>query len=201
MVQNNVCMCVSARRICAMEYFCLMKRAFKAMWTHACKTCTNINTNTQRHTHTHRTFEPTQWKQPCVLRRWSVAQDLDLPHCQLALAWTWLNALRRQAKWRAQAAAFFYFSSLITTSTHCDCAENAACRLAPRQSSPSSLRGGFGDERPWGDEKRIAEQRLPFIFRAGLPACLPACPPVAHLPYSRLCCDFCENELAWVRCW
>lgn len=55
--------------------------------------------------------------------------------------------------------SLFLFSSLITTSTHCDC---AACRLAPWQSP--SMRGGSGDGRPWTEEEEWQDKE-------GLPAC------------------------------
>lgn len=55
------------RHICAVEYFCSMKHllAKQCELMHAKLAQTQIHKRTE----THSTFEPTQWEQPCVLRR------------------------------------------------------------------------------------------------------------------------------------
>lgn len=67
---------------------------------------------------------------------------------------------------RCAVLFFFFFSSLITTSTHCDCAE--CCSLARPEAGAGP---GFGGR----DEKGKAEQQLAFIWGVG--------PGVARFPH------------------
>lgn len=91
--------------------------------------------------------------------------------------------------------SLFLFSSLITTSTHCDCAETllvGSPRGGRRLRVAALETSGRRQMRKNGRTKIT----LHFQNRA---VCLPAC-YLLILLFSRLCSDCCENELAWVCC-
>lgn len=91
--------------------------------------------------------------------------------------------------------SLFLFSSLITTSTHCDCAETL---LVGSPRGGRRLRMAALETSGRGQMRKNSRTKITLHFQ-GTAACLPARSSLI-LPFSRLCRDCSEKVLAWVYC-